>query len=136
MEKKVCSKCKKEKPIEEFALNKSKKDGHSCVCKACFKIYRDNHYREHKDYYKKKAAEYTKNKVREFYKYKEGLKCEICGETRWWVLDFHHVNPAEKDREIYKMVDAPNKIKTEIDKCIVLCANCHRDLHYKEKHKE
>lgn len=136
MEKKVCSKCKEEKPIEEFSFNKAKKDGHCDMCKACFKEYRDRHYREHKEYYKSKAALYKRQKVEQFGELKKGLKCAICGEDRWWVLDFHHTDPSAKDREVSKMVQAPKKIQAEISKCLVLCANCHRDLHYKEKHKK
>ena len=136
METKVCYKCGEEKPIEEFALNKARKDGHNGMCKSCFKQYRDTHYINNKQYYINKATEYKKARTEEFYEYKKHLKCSICGESRWWLLDFHHLDPKEKETEVYKLVEAPNKIKSEIAKCIVLCANCHRDLHFKERHKE
>jgi len=49
-------------------------------------------------------------------------------------LDFHHVNPGEKERGLNKIVNTHNKklILEEISKCIVLCANCHRKEHFKE----
>lgn len=61
------------------------------------------------------------------------------GEDRWWVLDFHHTSPDEKEGSISNLVDSPNKLEKELEKCIVLCSNCHRDLHFqldqnKERH--
>ena len=64
---------------------------------------------------------------------KSTLKCEICGENRPWCLDFHHINPEEKEGEIAKLIESPRRLQEELKKCIVLCANCHRDLHYKER---
>lgn len=130
---KKCSVCGEIKPLTEFALNKSRKDGLASDCKSCRKIYRDNHYKNNKEYYKNKAKEYRKRKTKEFEEFKETLKCSLCGENRPWCLDFHHINPEEKEVEVVKLIEAPNKIKKEIEKCIVLCANCHRDLHYKNK---
>lgn len=130
---KKCSKCGELKPISEFAINKLRKDGHASDCKSCRKIYRDKHYQEHKEYYKTKAAEYKKKKTVEFEEYKSTLKCEICGESRPWCLDFHHVNPDEKEKEVVKLIESPRKLEEEIKKCRVLYANCHRDLHYKNK---
>lgn len=133
MEMKRCSKCKELKPISEFAVNKTKKDGHASDCKACRKIYRDKHYQENKEYYKTKAAEYKKKKVAEFEEYKSTLKCAICGESRPWCLDSHHVNPLEKEDEVVHLTESPRKLEEEIRKCIVLYSDCHRDLHYKNK---
>lgn len=50
---KKCSVCGELKPLSEFAINKTKKDGHACDCKECRKKYRDQHYQENKEYYKK-----------------------------------------------------------------------------------
>lgn len=135
METKICSKCGKEKPIEAFAIKRASKSGRTCECKECHKIYRDKHYQENKEYYKEKAAKYRIDRRKEFNKFKEGLKCSICGESRWWVLDFHHVDGTTKEKEVVNLVESPRKLKEELKKCIVLCANCHRDLHYKEKIK-
>lgn len=133
MESKVCSICGIEKPLSEFALNKTRKDGHASDCKSCRKKYRDEHYRLHKEYYKEKAAAYKRKKTKELEEFKSTLKCEICGENRPWCLDFHHINPEEKEGEIAKLIESPRRLQEELKKCIVLCANCHRDLHYKER---
>ena len=61
--------------------------------------------------------------------YKGGI-CEHCGENRQWLLDFHHIDPNSKDfilsdRQNYKF----ETLKPEMDKCLLLCANCHRNIH-------
>lgn len=130
---KRCSVCGELKPLSEFALNKYKKDGHACDCKGCRKRYRDKHYQENKEYYKEKAKLYKEKCHKEFEELKKQLKCSKCGESRFYCLDFHHINPDEKETEIAKLINSPKKLKEELKKCIVLCANCHRELHYKEK---
>ena len=72
-----------------------------------------------------------------FIEFKKELKCEICGEGRYWVLDFHHIDPTKKDIEVSILIRKGSKKKAleEIQKCKVLCANCHRDLHYNERSK-
>ena len=139
METKLCTKCGQVKPIFEFGLNKSKKDGLQCHCKECVKLYRKQHYENNKQYYKDKAKAYRQAGRDCLIEYKSHLICSECGESRWWLLDFHHTNPSEKDCEVSKLIDAPNKLKKELEKCIVLCANCHRNLHYtlfRQKEKE
>ena len=133
METKICSKCKQEKPLSEFAINRTRKDGHASDCKACRKIYRDKHYLEHKEYYKDKASKYRSKKNKEFEELRSTLKCSVCGENRHWCLEFHHLNPNEKESEVTRLKESPRRLEEELKKCIVLCANCHRDLHYKER---
>lgn len=74
---------------------------------------------------KEKAVEY------------KGSKCENCGYDKCIdALEFHHKNPEEKDFGISSgNTRSWKKIKEELDKCIMLCANCHRELHSKE-HEE
>lgn len=71
-----------------------------------------------------------------FDEFKKTQKCAVCGETRPYVLDFHHINPEDKSHSISDMVSTGYSLKAimkEVEKCEVLCANCHRELHYKEK---
>lgn len=56
--KKICSKCKQEKTIEEFYKNKSKKDGCCSICKICTKQYRREYHQEHKEQRKQYCREY------------------------------------------------------------------------------
>lgn len=62
-----------------------------------------------------------------------GGKCEICGyDKNMAALEFHHKNPDEKEFQIDMRHFSNNsleKLQTELDKCILLCANCHRETH-------
>lgn len=65
--------------------------------------------------------------------YKKTLKCELCNESHVACLDFHHKDPNEKEASlsmIYMKGWSIERIKKEIDKCQVLCSNCHRKLHF------
>lgn len=72
-----------------------------------------------------------KNKERAI-EYKGG-KCQICGYNKCNnALEFHHVDPSKKDFHISKNMNKSwEKIKNEIDKCVLVCANCHREIHDK-----
>ena len=62
----------------------------------------------------------------------KGGKCEICGYNKCVeALEFHHLDPNEKEFGISKTGNTYSweKIKNEIDKCSLLCANCHREVH-------
>lgn len=65
------------------------------------------------------------------------LKCCIkCGEKRHYVLDFHHLDPTKKYKSVTDLQFNAYSIKTiniEIEKCILLCRNCHGEFHYLEK---
>lgn len=60
-----------------------------------------------------------------------GSVCNICGEDDQFKLTFHHRDPNTKDftYSIYKS-HRLTKLKKELDKCDLLCQNCHRELHY------
>jgi len=81
---------------------------------------------------KRKAKAVQRN--REFVaEYKKHCKCKFCGEKRSLALDFHHTDPSNKKAKVSTLVKDSYSIKTiqaEIDKCEIICANCHRVLHY------
>lgn len=63
--------------------------------------------------------------------------CSRCPENHPAVLIFHHRDPSKKEYDIVKMVRAKmpkEKILKEIEKCDVMCANCHRKLHWEDLH--
>jgi 5-methylcytosine-specific restriction endonuclease McrA len=63
--------------------------------------------------------------------YKGGC-CQICGYDRCMeALEFHHLDPTKKDFGISNKgyTRSWEKVKAEADKCILLCANCHREVH-------
>lgn len=69
---------------------------------------------------------------------KESLSCERCGLSgvdNAWALEFHHIDPQSKTSLISTMVASgmsKKKISEEIDKCEIICSNCHRKEHYEE----
>lgn len=62
-----------------------------------------------------------------------GGRCCICGYKKCTqALEFHHINPDEKDFHFNKIVITKkswSKICNELRKCVMLCANCHREIH-------
>lgn len=67
----------------------------------------------------------------------KGGKCVKCGyNTCPNALEFHHVDPTKKDINFIKLkTKSFERFKIELDKCILVCANCHREIHY-EMNKE
>lgn len=68
----------------------------------------------------------TKIKLIEY----KGGKCEICGYDKCSrALGFHHKHPKEKDFSISGKSLSFDKLKTEVDKCMLVCSNCHCEIH-------
>lgn len=86
--------------------------------KGCKKCHAENSSDRNKNV-KLQAAEY------------KGGKCISCGYNKCLAaLDFHHLDPTKKDRQISRpLAGTFEKVKLELDKCVLLCANCHREVH-------
>lgn len=89
-------------------------------------------------YYRNKGKQRVyKNKrdleIRDWFKdLKSSLKCNRCSEQDVCTLDFHHIDPAKKDRAVGQTFAngwSKERILKEIEKCEVLCSNCHRKEH-------
>jgi hypothetical protein len=60
----------------------------------------------------------------------KGGRCEICRYDKSpAAFDFHHVNPLEKDFEISSAPASWDLVKRELDRCVLLCCRCHREVH-------
>lgn len=83
------------------------------------KIKNYKHVKTHRQKVKERAVEY------------KGGKCEKCEYNKCVrALEFHHIDPTEKDFTIgYYKILSWEKIKKELDKCILVCSNCHREIH-------
>lgn len=110
---KKCNICGCIKPISEYYVVSGKT---LAFCKSCQKEKEKKRYKE---------------KAKKLINFKKTLQCKKCGEKRFYLFDFHHRNPDEKD---YSISDNPRasleSIQDEIAKCDVLCSNCHREWHY------
>ncbi len=116
-EEKICEKCGK--------VFTPKKHGHSRrYCYECIPVISAKGSEQRKQM-KKWAVEY------------KGGKCEKCGYNKCLeALDFHHLDPSQKDFILSdrNLILSWQEIKKELDKCILVCANCHREIHaMKEK---
>jgi 5-methylcytosine-specific restriction endonuclease McrA len=86
-------------------------------------------YKNKKDLYSYQIDRWIKRKLKAI-DYLGG-SCTICGYNKYYgALEFHHKNPEEKDMSWVKLrLTSWNKIVKELDKCALLCANCHRETH-------
>jgi len=85
----------------------------------CFKCNMESVAKRRKKI-KEKAIEYL------------GGKCSKCGYSKCSrALEFHHINPEEKDFGLSQkgLTRAWERTRKELDKCILLCSNCHAELH-------
>ena len=128
---KHCCRCKKEKHEREFNYkNKLKKILHS-ACRHCTRKQTKKHYHANREYYLNKSRK-RNTKIREenrkfIYEYLSSNPCKDCGENDPVVLEFDHINNKETNiSTLIRKNHSLNKIKNEIKKCEVRCANCHR----------
>jgi len=160
MESKTCTKCKESLPLDSFNKHNQTKDGYAYQCKTCVKKYRatrsDILREQRKKWYtanrerineRNRAARnaevsrwrnYDKERNR---KLKQecvdylGGACAQCGYNECLpALEFHHIDPQCKDFAISRVRSKDGLtllVKQELDKCILLCCRCHRELHYR-----
>ena len=88
-------------------------------------------YKDRKEYLNA-AVKKRRKKIKEMAVEYKGGKCICCGYNKCiGALEFHHLDPNGKDFNISAkgITRAWSKVKEELDKCVLLCANCHRELH-------
>ena len=131
---KKCGKCKETKSLDCFYTSSSQSGGYQSYCKTCSSKRRIQYYKDNREQENKRRLAHVAKIRAKFRQYKRSLQCSRCNENRWYVLDFHHVND-DKDNSVGNMVQEKygwNTIMAEINKCEVLCSNCHRELHWLE----
>jgi hypothetical protein len=115
---KQCTDCQEVKPTTNFYKSPSHSQGVMCYCKDCFN--------------KRAIKRWIKRKTDAII-YK-GSSCQRCGlhlqDSHYAVFEFHHLNHVEKGSDWSKLrLKSWTAIKKELDKCLLLCANCHRVIH-------
>lgn len=118
MKTKICNTCNIDKKEDDFYIYKTKsKPRIHEKCKECVKVNASIR----NAIYKELCVKY------------KGGKCEICGYDKYiGALDFHHRDPSLKKFNIAlksKLQYLNSEITEELDKCQILCANCHRETH-------
>jgi hypothetical protein len=114
-----CFTCKKTKAIDNFSIYQ-RKDGSYRIFSYCFSCDSKRISKRKKEL-KKKSVKY------------KGGKCKICGYNKCMsALHFHHRDPLKKDIGIATYSkNSFDSLKKELDKCDLLCSNCHSEIHEK-----
>lgn len=92
-------------------------------------------YHEHKEYHIRSVAE-RRRKIRRMAVAHAGGKCMRCGYNKYQeVLEFHHKDASQKKFGIGQngLTRSWERVKAEVEKCNLLCANCHREIHVEQK---
>ncbi len=110
----ICPCCEKDLPKDQFYSRRGK-EGSSVYCKTCTNEQTLKRQRALKE----QAVQY------------KGGKCSVCDYNKYQgALEFHHLDPNEKDFSIAQARHTTfDKVKAELDKCVLLCSNCHREVH-------
>lgn len=125
---KICSKCREDKPLSEYTKNKRKKDGLNHSCKICHRKYVNEHYRKNKKYYKDKAKKQNKKVYKLIKELKENTPCADCGrQYPFYVMDFDHLKDKLFNVSWLAKTGQSKKLREEMRKCEIVCANCHRE---------
>jgi len=134
---KVCTRCKVKKPESEYFVRDKTIGRLHAQCKSCYQQYRKTYYAGH---YAKYGDSYRQRARMRHLRLRQDLRgrmtryladkfCEICGESDIRTLDFDHIIPAQKSFGIARAIASClswDAILAEIEKCRILCANCHR----------
>lgn len=98
------------------------------------KIYSARWYQKNKEKTKRKMASLRKENRRIWAEYKSSLSCVKCGASHPAIIDFHHVIRDKTKQSVNQLIGHGRFTAAweEIKKCIPLCSNCHRILHWDE----
>lgn len=145
---KKCPRCGEVKPISEFGINRTRKDGHTGYCKVCtsevYPAYKQkyrakkppayvNEYQNNRERNLRNTKNYQASRLELLWSLK--TPCLKCGETRKYSIDFHHIDPATKTITLSSPSVGKAKILNEVNKCVCLCKNCHSEFHYIYGHR-
>ena len=135
METKKCPKCDVVKPITEYRKSKNRIDGLQRLCSPCITSAQKKSYYKNPTPYQNRIKSLKNQTIDYVDEFRKNNSCIKCGESRWWVLDFHHHTPSEKKGNIgdLKHSGCFKILKAEMKKCVMLCRNCHSDFHHQER---
>ena len=129
-----CSICHIIKPETDFYIHRFPRRKY--VCKTCYKLRYKDYQIEYKAEFRERltGTEKSLRKSKKLHAVQiKGSICEDCkGVFPACAFDFHHLNSKEKIEEV-NFTKSWNNIQEELNKCVLLCANCHRIRHHKEK---
>lgn len=114
-----CNHCNNDLPTKLFYYRRSRRT-YQTTCKNCLKV----NYHSRSLNFKQQCVDY------------KGGKCQVCEYDKCLsALEFHHIDGKSKEFILAKgyRYGFGDKVKAELDKCHMLCANCHREHHHNER---
>lgn len=123
---KRCSVCGVDKPVEEFHFKNKARGIRRDRCKPCAADYHKAHYQKNKAAYAERAKEQRRRLTQLVRELKSG-PCTDCGVSYpWYVMQFDHTGD-DKRQDVANLVNygSERKLLEEIEKCELVCANCH-----------
>lgn len=128
---KHCSVCKKLQPKTEYYKWNKTKDGLMSRCKSCHST-KQKAFREGNKEHVQAQTQARRNALKLKAVLYLGDQCADCLQKYpLCVYDFHHIDPSTKENDVGSLIQSSWEfVKAELDKCVLLCANCHRCRHY------
>jgi CHAD domain-containing protein len=126
----TCGRCGEEKPLEAFASGRKKRGKYDNMCRSCRSAYGKAHYAANRQRYIDQARMHKQRlaleRTRYLIEFFASNPCVDCGEGDPIVLEFDHLR--DKSFAIGPELSRRNwqSILDEMEKCEVVCANCHR----------
>lgn len=116
--------------MDSFSWRNKAKGTKNSWCKQCMKSYdRENNKRPERAAQKKVNVSNSIQRARDYvFEYMQSHPCVDCGEADFVVLQFDHIDRNSKESNVAEMVSSGygvDRIKLEVAKCEVRCANCH-----------
>lgn len=133
---KTCGMCKQAKALSEFNVNRAKKDGLQTSCRECNKTHAKGYYEKHKERLVRQIKTAYKHRCKDNLAKVRGWKadrgCSRCPERDPVALDFHHPENNKEFAIAHAVSHGTSwkRLETEMLKCVILCANCHRKHHH------
>lgn len=128
MQTKTCNKCGEEKDLSSFHPNKSCSFGVVGTCRVCTNKRVEVWGRKNRKRLNETANARNIRRKREAVNH-FGDRCHDCGGSyQDFQYDFHHLDPTKKDVNPSKAL--ANNNWAELEKCVMVCANCHRARHH------
>lgn len=127
-----CSRCGRVSPADDFPFKDKAQGLRRSWCRDCCRAYGREHYARERESYRARTARrraIERPRVRaEIDRYLRQHPCTDCGCRDIRVLEFDHVDPAEKSATVARLARSAEwpRVLAEIRKCVVRCANCHR----------
>lgn len=130
MAEKHCRGCDRTLPQDSFNLKDSSRGTRQSRCRDCQKSAKREHYANNRAEYVTRASRRKKEIREEWQHIKSGYSCS-CGESHPACIEFHHPED-NKEADVSRLFNdgSLRRGAQELEKCVPLCANCHRKLHH------